>query len=306
MNDTRGDSAAGLIQVTLAHVIWGVLPLYWSLLNHVSSLEVMMNRMLWTVLFCASYFLMRGRNPFRIAREIFRTRNVLLLISSSLLISVNWFAFLYTVASGHVLQASMAYFISPLLLVLFAFIFFKERMSRVQSAALLLCLSGVAYTTILSGVVPYFSLLIAATFAAYTICKKALHLDGLQALLMDGLIILPLSLSYLLYLLLSGNSSFSLSDPLTNLLLVFSGIVTLVPLALYISGNMGVRAISVGFLQYILPIMAFLLGVFVFREPLFTHDIITFSLIITGVGIYLISLGRKPSAVRPASAEKDF
>jgi len=297
MGNKEIDSTKGLVQVTLAHVIWGMLPLYWSLLNHVSSFEVMMNRMLWTALFCALYFLVRGRNPLRIAQDIFRTRNVWLLFISAVLISVNWVAFLYTVASGHVLQASMAYFISPLLLVLFAFIFFRERMSLIQSAALLLCLSGVVYTTILSGVIPYFSLLIATTFAAYTICKKALHLDGIQALLMDGLIILPLSLSYILYLSVSGNGSYSLSDPKTTLLLVFSGIVTLIPLALYISGNMSVSAMSVGFLQYILPTMAFLLGVFVFREPFMAHDVITFSLIIAGVAIYLVSL-RKKAAVQ--------
>ncbi len=287
------DSRTGFAQVAFAHVLWGILPLYWSLLNHVPSIEVMMNRILWTGLFSAGYFLLKGKNPIRIALETFRTSRVWLLVASALFIALNWIVFLYTISLGHLLQASMAYFISPLLLVLFAMIFFKEKMGKLQAVALSLCLIGVVYTGVMGGEIPYFSLIIALTFAAYTICKKALRLDGIQALLMDGLIIMPVSLSFVTYLLVTGQSSYSLNDIPTTSLLILGGIVTIIPLVLYIRGNMSVSATTVGFLQFILPVMAFLLGIFVFDEPFKVHDAITFSCILAGVTLYLISLRKK-------------
>ncbi len=151
MNTIHSDSRQGLVQVALAHVLWGILPLYWSMLNHIPSLEVMMNRMLWTAVFCALYFVLKSQNPFSIAVRTFRTSPVWLLIISALLIATNWVVFLYTVSIGEILQASMAYFISPILLVLFAMIFFKERMGKLQGLALTLCLIGVVYTAVLGG-----------------------------------------------------------------------------------------------------------------------------------------------------------
>ncbi len=298
METMHHDSREGLIQVTLAHVLWGILPLYWSMLSHLPSLEVMMNRMMWTAIFCSGYFLLRRKNPIRIVKTVLKTRNTLLLITSALLLAVNWVAFLYTVATGHILQASMAYFISPLLLVLFALIFFREKMKRIQSIALFLCLTGVLFAAIIGGEIPYLSLLIALTFAAYTICKKALHLDGVQALLMDGVLMFPVSFGYNLYLILTGESSYLTSGIPVDFLLIFSGVVTLVPLAMYISGNMSVSATSVGFLQFILPIMAFLLGLFVFKEPFRASDGITFAFILGGVLLYLVSLKCKGGAER--------
>ncbi|MBN2859207.1 MAG: EamA family transporter RarD [Sphaerochaetaceae bacterium] len=290
MNGRTNGAGRALALIVTGYLIWGLLPLYWKLLSAVPSLEVLVHRILWSAVLSSSYFLLRGINPLKVLREIFRLHSPVLLLTSALILALNWLSYVYAITSGHLLQASMGYFIAPMLTVFFGLLFFRERMNRLQAGAVILSGLGVLFTTLQAGKVPYLSLFIALTFSLYTMCKKKIHLDGLKSLLADSLILLPAVLVYLAVLDVQGSSSFTLSDPLTGALLIASGFATMIPLTLYINGAIRFEMKSVGFLQFITPVMAFLLGVFVYRETLLVTDILTFSFILAGAGLYIRSV----------------
>ncbi len=290
MNRKGNEAGHAVALIVTGYLIWGLLPMYWKLLSGVPSLEVLMHRILWSAVLSSSYFLLHRSNPLRVLREIFRSHSRVLLLTSAVILALNWLSYVYAITSGHLLQASMGYFIAPMLTVFFGLLFFRERMNRLQAGAVILSGAGVVFTTVQAGKVPFLSLFIALTFSLYTMCKKKIHLTGLTSLLADSLILLPAVALYLGMLDVQGTNSFTLTDPLTSLLLAGSGIATLVPLTLYINGAIRIEAKSVGFLQFITPVMAFLLGVFVYREPLLVQDIITFSFILAGVGLYIRSV----------------
>ena len=290
MNGRTHEAGRAVALIVTGYLIWGLLPLYWKLLSAVPSLEVLMHRILWSAVLSTSYFLLRRINPLRVLREIFHLHNPILLLASAVVLALNWLSYVYAITSGHLLQASMGYFIAPMLTVFFGLLFFRERMNRLQAGAVILSGFGVVFTTFQAGEVPYLSLFIALTFSLYTMCKKKIHLDGLKSLLADSLILLPAVLVYLAVLDVRGASSFTLADPLTCALLIASGFATMIPLTLYINGAIRIEIKSVGFLQFITPVMAFLLGVFVYREPLLVTDIVTFSFILAGAGLYIRSV----------------
>ncbi len=292
MRKQRDEAGRGVLLIVTGYLIWGFLPMYWKLLSAVPSLEVLIHRILWSAVLSALFLLIQKKNPISLIREIFRTHHTVLLIASALILAVNWLSYVYAITSGHLLQASMGYFIAPLITVFLGLLLFGERMGPLQVIALILSGAGVLFTTVQAGQIPYLSLTIAFSFSLYTMCKKKIHLDGVQSLLIDSLILLPAVLVFLVYQGIEGESSFS--DPGNAALLIGSGLATLVPLTLYISGAILIPAKSVGFLQFITPVMAFCLGVFVYREPLVLADIITFSFILAGAGLYIRSLfGKK-------------
>ncbi len=288
----------GIVEISVGYLIWGLLPLYWKMLTHVSSLETLLHRVFWSALICIAYFIIIKKNPITLIKLIIKDHNLLLLLLSSTLLALNWLVYLYAVISNHLLQASMGYFISPLLIVFFGLVFFKEKMSKIQVVALLICITGVIYATVQVGKVPYLSLAIAFTFSLYTICKKIINLGGIEALFMDTILLFPLVLILMVTFALRGTASFLNAGLFTDLLLIGGGIMTFIPLSLYISGTISMPAKSVGFLQFITPIMAFFLGVFIFLEPFKKEDAITFILIISGVVLYLLSLRKMHTSLK--------
>lgn len=291
------NSSKGLLFITSGYLIWGLLPLYWKFLSHVSSLEILLHRVLWTALICMIYLVVSKRNPFSFIKETLKSRSIGLLILSALLLSINWLSYIYAVTTNHLLQASMGYFISPILIVLFGLILFKENMSTLQTIALIVCGVAVIYATVRVGKVPYLSIAIGLSFSLYTMCKKIIKLDGIQSLFIDTFLLLPIVLITMITMAIKGTSSFTQISIPTDMLLIGGGVATFVPLALYISGTLITSTKSVGFLQFITPIMAFLLGIFIFDEPFTSSDAITFSLILVGVILYLFSLKRTGSNI---------
>ncbi len=300
MNKTD-EAGRGVFLIVSGYLIWGFLPIYWKLLAAIPSLEVLMHRVLWSFVLCILYFLFQKRNPIHLIRTIFSSHHKVLLVASSVILGINWLSYVYTINSGHLLQASMGYFIAPLITVFLGLIFFKERMNRLQVAALIISGAGVLFTTIQAEEVPYLSLVIAFSFSSYTMCKKKISLDGISSLFADSLILLPAALIYLVYQGSEGRSS--LTQAGSAALLIGAGFATLIPLSLYISGAIRIPAKSVGFLQFITPVMAFFLGVFIYGEPLVTSDIITFACILAGAGLYVKSLfpGRHAEVIKKST-----
>ncbi|NCB01553.1 MAG: EamA family transporter RarD, partial [Spirochaetia bacterium] len=198
----------GMISISIGYLIWGLLPLYWNLINYVSALEILLHRVLWSLVLCILYFVLIKKNAFSLIKKTLQTKHIALLFLSATLLFLNWLSYIYAVTSNHLLQASMGYFISPLLIVFFALVLFKEKMGRLQVIALLVCALGVVYTTVQVGVVPYLSLAIGLTFSSYTICKKYINLDGIQSLLIDTVLITPIVIAMMIYMGIKGISLF--------------------------------------------------------------------------------------------------
>ena len=293
MVNEKGTGAKGLLLLTSGYLIWGLLPLYWRFLSHVSSIEILLHRVLWSAMLCSLYMMIGKKNPFTFLKHTLTHHPMWLLLLSSLLLSINWLSYIYAVTTNQLLQASMGYFISPLLIVFFGLIVFKEKMGSLQTIALVICAIAVMYAIVGVGEIPYLSIAIGLSFSLYTMCKKLIKLDGIQSLLIDTTLLLPLVLVTMIYMAIKGTSSFTHLDISTDMLLIGGGLATFIPLSLYISGTLITSTKSVGFLQFITPVMAFLLGLFVFHESFDSSDAIIFSFIFIGVILYLFSLKRK-------------
>lgn len=281
----------GLLQVVSGYLIWGLLPIFWKTLTHVNSLEVILHRILWGAVCAALYFLIQKRNPLRILLTVWSTDRKYLLILSALTVTANWLSYVYAVNSGQILQASLGYYISPIMLVTLG-VFFKEPMTRLQKAALVLAVIGVLYSAVRVGTIPWLSLLIAGTFAGYAMIKKRMGFDGMKALLSDTVILFPVTLAIVLYLFATGQGMFLQPEAPrgSDLLLMLAGPATLLPLGLFIQGTISIPYKTIGFMQFITPTMTFLLGTIVYGERFNLDEFITFLFIIAGVLCYVLSL----------------
>jgi len=194
--------------------------------------------------------------------------------------------FIYAIGAGEVLQSSLGYFINPLVSVLLGFVFLKERLVRVQWASILLATLGVVYLAVSFGVMPWISLLLAASFGLYGLIRKSLKVDPLVGLTVETLLLAPVAFAYLIRLQGNGTAAFLSGSARLDLLIALSGVVTAVPLLLFIGATKRLRLATVGFLQYITPTLHFLLAVLAYGET-FTHaHLVSFSFIWSGLGLY--------------------
>jgi chloramphenicol-sensitive protein RarD len=281
----------GLVQVVSGYLIWGLLPIFWKTLTHVHSLEVILHRILWGAICAVLYFLIQRRSPVGILRSVWSADRKYLLILSAATVTANWLSYVYAVTSGQILQASLGYYISPIMLVSLG-VFFKEPMNKLQKAALVLAGIGVLYSALRVGTIPWLSLLIAGTFAGYAMIKKRMGADGMKALLSDTVILFPFALGVVIYLFASRQGVFLQPEAPSgsNLLLMLAGPATLLPLGLFIQGAITIPYKTIGFMQFITPTMTFLLGTIVYGERFSLDEFITFMFIIAGVLCYVLSL----------------
>ncbi|MDU6525117.1 MAG: EamA family transporter RarD, partial [Enterococcus sp.] len=244
---------SGLLYGFSAYIIWGILPLYWKLLGEVGSVDVLFYRIFWSLIFMTLYLIALKKIPLFIqeVKELLKSRrHTIAIISAAFLISINWGVFIYTVSIGQVQQASLGYYINPLLNVLAGAFYLKEPLSRQAKLASLAALTGVVLLTIQTGVFPINSLLLATSFCLYGLTKKQLNLSAATSITLETLIIAPIGLIYLFFLSDVGFMNYSLT---TNLLLMGAGIVTAIPLLLFATAVKKLSYITIGFLQYINP-----------------------------------------------------
>lgn len=211
-------------------------------------------------------------------------RTALGIAAASIVISINWVTYIWAVNSDRVLDASLGYYINPLISVLFGFIFLKERFSKLQWIAIVLALTGVGYMTYNFGDVPWAALLLAVSFAIYGLLKKIVNLNAIFGLAIETVIVLPVALIYIIHLEWVQVGAMSLSW--TGVLLIGTGLATAIPLLLFAQGAKRIPLSLVGFLQYIAPTIMLLLGVFLFNEPFTSVHAITFTLIWIGLTLY--------------------
>jgi chloramphenicol-sensitive protein RarD len=285
VTDPRAHNRAGLLLGLGAFLMWGVLPLYFKALAHVGALEILSHRVVWSLLFVSALATLWGRWP-AIRAAVTTSRVALTLVLTAALIGANWLVFIYAVVEGHVLEASLGYFLNPLVNILLGVVLLKEPLSRFQKIAVFLAAAGVAVLAAGAGGAIWISLALAGTFALYGFLRKVAPVDSLEGLFVETVLLLPLAVGWLIWLQRSGTGSF-LVDPVTDVLLILGGALTAIPLLLFTAAAKRLPYSTLGFLQYLAPSLQFLLAVLAFGERLTTAHIICFAAIWTALAIFI-------------------
>lgn len=283
-SNAQAESRAGVLFAMSAFGLWALNPLYFKLLAHVSPFEVIAHRAFWSVPFGLLIALYLGRTS-DMMRVFKRPDLMLKLMMTGLIISGNWVLFVWAVAVGLTLEASLGYFINPLLNVLIGFLLLGERLSRAQTIAVALAGIGVAVQTIGAGVFPWVAIVLAVLFAAYGYVRKTIDVGPVQGFVIETTMLLPFSISYVIWLIAQGAAQFT-TNTHDTFLLVMCGPVTAIPLMLFASGARRLRYSTIGILQYIAPTGMFLVAVFLFNEPVGFWKLLSFGFIWLALAIY--------------------
>jgi len=283
----RPTAASGLAAAIGAFVLWGIFPLYLKPLSDVSALQIMAHRIVWCCLLVFAWLGLRG--------ELTEVRDALAdpatrrrLMASALLISMNWLVYVWAVTHGHTVEASLGYFINPLLNVVLGVLLLHERLSRPQWVAIALAAAGVAYLTVFAGRPPWIALVLAASFGTYGLIRKVVNVESVPGLAAETLLLAPFALGFLLWIEAQGSGSFGHVGAGVNALLVGSGLVTALPLALFAYGARLIPYSTIGVVQYIGPTLQLLIGVLVFHEPFSRNRAVGFVMIWTALAIYAV------------------
>ncbi|MGX1193568.1 chloramphenicol-sensitive protein RarD [Metabacillus sp. SLBN-84] len=282
----------GLMHTALAYFLWGILPVYWKLIEHVGSEEILAHRVFWSFLFMMFLIQMKkqwGQLADVIKRMLRKPLLLLSLVLSSVLISINWYLYIWAVNHNHILETSLGYYINPLISVLLGMIFLKERLNKWQYASFGLAAAGVLFMTLQYGKFPFVAIVLALSFGFYGLTKKVTKLDASIGLTLETMMVMPAALIYIFSIAAKGNSAFFDWSPATNAFLIGAGIVTAVPLLLFAKGAQHIPLFMVGILQYIAPTITLLLGVLVYNESFSGTEMITFSLIWSALVLFSFS-----------------
>lgn len=291
----RSEHSLGLIQGTAAYLIWGLLPLYFLFLPQISAFEFVAVRIVFSLIFCM--LLLLATKQIRLFISMFRDgKTVGRLGLASVLIAVNWTLYAFAILTGHVLEASLGYFINPIVAIVLGVIVLKEKLSRLQWLSLAVAALAVIVLTVGLGRVPWISLGLAFSFGFYGLVKNQVGKSGtaLGALTMETLLLTPLSLIFLGWTMFHGTSVFTSVDVPTFSLLAVSGIITAVPLLLFGGAARRLPLSTLGSLQFLAPIMQFILGLLVFGESMPTERWIGFALVWVAVVLIVLDMVRTP------------
>lgn len=272
----------GVWAAFLAYAIWGSFPLYWKMLEHVDSMEILLGRVIWSFVFTVLLVILIGKRRELIAdiKHLWTNKKVFwLLAAASFFISINWYLYIWAVTHERIIETSLGYYINPLLSVIFGVIFFKESLNRAQWVATGIAFIAVLILSINYGTVPWIAILIALSFATYGVLKKKITFDATRGLALETLFILPFALGYYVYLFMTEQASFLHVDVKTDILMIVSGIVTAVPLILFAKGAQNISLYLLGFIQYVSPTTTLILGVVLYKEPFSNVELLAFSII---------------------------
>jgi len=280
----------GMISALIAFSLWGVFPLYFIVVIEVSALEVLVHRVIWAVPFGALIIHLRHQWPEVIAALRHR-RTLMFLTLSALVITSNWLVYIWAVQLEQINQASLGYYINPLLFALAGVLIFGERLRHTQTAAIILAAIGVGFLTFSGGEFPAIAVFLGTAFVIYGIIRKQVVIGGMPGLFIETLVLLPISLVYLLWIMLSGEAAFSVSDPSMAGLLILAGPLTVIPLLFFALAARRLNLTTIGMMQFIAPTLHFVIAV-IYGEELTTAHIICFSLIWLAVTLFCIDAWR--------------
>jgi chloramphenicol-sensitive protein RarD len=280
-------TAAGLAYALLAYGSWGLFPLFWKLLEHLPSLELVAHRVVWS---CAAYlvlvFLRRRSGELR--RALMSAATLRLIVPSALFIAINWLVFIYAVSTDRVLHASLGYFLNPLVSIVLGMMFLGERLRPAQWVAVALACVGVAFMASLAEGIPWIGLVLALTFGGYGLLRKVAPVDGLMGATMESVLLVPIGGLYLVMLAVDGTGAMGQLGTRIDLLLVSAGIITAAPLVWFANAARRLTLRTLGFMQYLAPTGQFALAVLMFGEELTEVHLRGFGCIWAAVAVFSV------------------
>ena len=288
-------TTSGILVGLIAFVSWGIVPLYWKLIDDVSADRIVSHRAIWCLVFLAFVVMLSSAKRAAVREALQRPRSVAYSALAGWLIGINWLIYIWAVIRGHVIEASLGYFLSPLVTVALGALVLGERLPTLRWVAVVLAATGVMFKVVLHGTVPWIALSLCTTWGSYALVKRLAGLDSITGLFLESIAILPPALLYLAFLLgADSGPGFVAGWPRVPLLLIGGGVVTAVPLLCYAYATRRLTLATLGLMQYLTPTMTFLLGVFLYREPFAGTDLITFGCIWAGLMLYSASSSETP------------
>lgn len=275
-----------------AYVLWGILPVYWKALELVSPFEILSSRFMWSCVFVFLLIIFQKKWPLfaKEVKQVFsNVKTGAAMVAAGITISFNWGTFIWAVNNGHIVETSMGYYINPLVSILFAVVFLRERLDKMQLAAITCAFIGVASMVYSFGKIPWVSLTLAFTFALYGLLKKILSVSALTSIMLETLLITPLALVYEYSLWQQGVSFYASGNLQVIMMLTGAGVVTAIPLLLFTAGARLLPLKIIGFLQYISPTLTLLIGVFVYNEAFTASHLMAFGWIWVALLLFIVS-----------------
>jgi chloramphenicol-sensitive protein RarD len=281
-------------------VLWGLFPIYFAILKDVDALEMLAHRIIWAVPFGA--LIIHFRNQWsEVVGALKHRRTLIFLTLSAILITGNWLVYIWAVQLEQINQASLGYYINPLLFALAGAVIFGERLRKAQTMAILLAAIGVGVLTFSGGEFPAIALFLGVTFVVYGVIRKQVVVGGMPGLFIETLLLLPIALGYLLWIMQTGEAAFSFDNPGLAAVLLVAGPITVIPLLFFALAARRLNLTTVGMMQFIAPTLQFLIAVY-YGEELTTAHIICFSLIWLAVILFSIDAWRTSREVASAAA----
>ena len=275
-----------------AYVLWGILPVYWKALEIVSPFEILSSRFMWSCVFVFLLIIFQKKWLLftKEVKQVFsNVKTGAAMAAAGITISFNWGTFIWAVNNGHIVETSMGYYINPLVSILFAVVFLRERLDKMQLAAITCAFIGVASMVYSFGKIPWVSLTLAFTFALYGLLKKILPVSALTSIMLETLLITPLALVYEYSLWQQGVSFYASGNLQVIMMLTGAGIVTAIPLLLFTAGARLLPLKIIGFLQYISPTLTLLIGIFVYNEAFTASHLLAFGWIWAALLLFIVS-----------------
>ena len=276
---------SGFLIAFTAFAFWGLIPLYFKLLSHVPPTEVLGHRVLWSVVLLMG-ILVAKRQVNEFVTILKRPKTMAWLSLSAILIATNWLGFIWGVSNNRLLETTLGYFINPLLSVFLGYVFLGERLNKVKLLAIALATLAVIIQTVMLGRVPWLALLVASSFGAYGLVRKVTLVSAVPGLTFETLFLLPFTLIYFTVIYQASDYHFRMDDTYTSLLLCMAGFVTTFPLICFNMATKKLPLSTIGLMQYLVPSMSFIIGVFLFEEPFTTAQLVCFSLIWVALAIF--------------------
>lgn len=281
----------GIVYGIAAFGLWGTFPLYWKAVNNITAFEILAHRIFWSCLFMIALLIVLGKAKTSLQEVITlfkKPKNVILVSLASIFISINWCTYIWAVNDGRIIETSLGYYINPLVNVLLGCFVLKETLSGVQKFAVGLASLGVIIMIWQAGVFPWVSLALAFSFGIYGLIKKLVKVEPLTSITIETLLVTPLAMYYLYYLTTIEQAGWMNMDSTTTILILCSGMITAIPLILFSAGAKYLPLNVIGFLQYLSPTIALLLGIFVFGEIFTVNHLWSFGCIWAALGIFSI------------------
>lgn len=297
----RSAAQQGFLLGAAAYAMWGLFPLYWTLLEPAGAVEILAHRVCWSLVTMVALTVLLRRTPQ--LRAILRDRRVVLLLTAAaVVIAFNWGGFIYGVNAGRVVEVSLGYFVNPLVTVLLGVLVMGERLRPVQWAAIGLAGLAVVVLTVDYGHPPWVALLLAGSFGTYGLMKKKADVGAIESLTFETVVLVPLALGYLVWLSLAGRSTFGAEGPGHAVLMVSTGLVTAVPLICFGAAAIRVSMTTIGLLQYLAPTLQFVLGLVVFGEQMTPVKWIGFGLVWVALVAFTVeALNHRRSQLRTSA-----